>query len=219
MRARGVTIAAALAATAIVSAVPAIAVTYPPPTASARFSGERLVASWEWQSSVGGEYLLIEGYDGGFQLPGVKGKGTANQLVVVSWGGWSNSCAESPSLNGWRLLRSVFTGAAAIPVYDAETHTVQAAIPVVGERVVYDCAARQETSSVPVFGTVTLDGTFTLKRCKGTERAVCCFDGTASLIEHTAGGDLDHGGGFDGLVIREGFAGPWRNTVQWYVTG
>ena len=219
MRARSVTIAAALVAAAILPAVRAMAVTYPPPTASARFNGERIVASWEWQSSVGGEYVLIEGYDGGFQLPGVKGKGTASQLVVVSWGGWSNSCAESPTLNGWRFLGSVFTGAAAIPVYDAETYTVQAAIPVVGERVVYDCAAGQETSSVPVFGTVTLDGTFTLKKCKGTEWAVCCFDGTASLIEHTADGDLDHSGGFDGSVIQEGFAGPWRSTVQWYVTG
>lgn len=226
-----------LTVAASVALLATTALAAPPPTESARFNGTRLIATWEWPSDVGTEYLMIEGYDGSFAFddgsvateprkagggrdkPG-KGGGQAveDDLVAVSWSRFTECGADGTSRIE-HLFGSAFTGPGEQILgvdLGAGTAFIDAAMPLAGERFVHDCVTGATSGYEPITGSFSMTGDFLLEICrKGRCGAVCEFGGDLTLV--TQG--VDRTDAFDGSAIQEGMVDPWRDLVYWYVTG
>ena len=185
----------------------------PPPTESARFNGTRLIATWEWPSDVGTEYLMIEGYDGSFAFD----DGSVATETRKAGGGRDKPLPPAPPRMGYP--GSAFTGPGEQILgvdLGAGTAFIDAAMPLAGERFVHDCVTGATGGYEPITGSFSMTGDFLLEICrKGRCGAVCEFGGDLTLV--TQG--VDRTDGFDGSSVQEGLVGKWQDVVFWHVTG
>jgi len=181
---------------------------------TARFSGEFLYASFEGQ----GRYVSISGYDGSFKLPGVKGKGTQDELVAVIFD--MVSCDPATGIQTEiHLFGGFFTPDGQVPVYNSDTHSMAAALQLEGIERTYnttDCSWENRSLSAVdgISAVFTVDGYYVTSKCKGKCFAVCEFVGTISLLYGAT--NLLEGVPFD--TVMEGFGGTRRGDIFWYAS-
>ena len=201
----------------IMTALPATGEEPFPPTdwqQTARFSGDYLYASFEGQ----GRYVSISGYDGSFKLPGVKGKGTQEELVAVIFDMFSCD-PETGIQTELHLFGGLFTGDGDVPVFNADTHTMNATLQLHGIERVYDttdCSWENRTlqKEKETSAEFAIDGNFVTSKCKGKCFAVCEFVGSMSLTYEM--NNLLEGIPFD--TVMEGFGGTRHGDIFWYAS-
>jgi hypothetical protein len=180
---------------------------------TARFSGDYLYASFEGQ----GRYVSISGYDGRLKLPGVKGKGTRDELVAVILD--MVSCDPATGIQTeLHLFGALFTGDDPIPVYDSNTHSMAAALQLHGIERIYNTTGcswenRSFSAEDEISAEFTIGGDFATTKCKGKCFAVCEFTGTMNLAYQED--NLLKGILFD--TVSEGFGGSRHGDIFWYV--
>jgi hypothetical protein len=181
---------------------------------TARFSGDYLYASFEGESG----YLSINGYDGSFKLPGVKGKGIQDELVTVIFD--AVSCDPVTGIQTERhLFGGLFTGDGDVPVFNAETHTMNATFQLHGIERIYnttDCSweNRMFVNEEEISAEFTIEGIYATSKCKGKCFAVCEFVGSMSLTYEAT--NLLEGIPFD--TVMEGFGGTRHGDIFWFAS-
>lgn len=181
---------------------------------TARFSGDFLYASFEGE----GRYVSISGYDGGFKLPGVKGKGTQDELVAVIFDMFS--CDPVTGIQTERhLFGGLFTGDGDVPVFNADTLTMTATMQLHGIERTYnttDCSweNRMLVNEEEISAEFMIDGDYATKKCKGKCFSVCEFAGNMSLSYEAT--NLLAGIPFD--KVMEGFGGTRHGDIFWYTS-
>ena len=202
----------------LATALPAAAEEQFPPAdweQSARFSGDHLYASFEDQQD-GFRYISVNGYDGSFRLPGVKGPAIQDELVGVIFD--MGSCDAATQIQTERhLFGALFTGDRQIPVYDSGTHSMMGNLQLHGIERTYnttDCSWENRTlvSEEEISAEFAIDGDFLTRKCKGKCFAVCEFVGSKSLLYE--GIDRLEGIAFDS--VSEGFGGTRHGDIFWY---
>ncbi len=181
---------------------------------TARFSGDYLYASFEGQ----GRYVSISGYDGRFKLPGVKGKGTRDELVAVIFD--MVSCDPQTGIQTEiHLFGGLLTPDGQVPVYHSDTHSMAAALQLHGIERIYNTTGcswenRSFSAEDEISAEFTIGGDFATTKCKGKCFAVCEFVGSISLLYGAT--NLLEGIPFD--TVMEGFGGTRRGDIFWYAS-